>query len=169
LDAGYLFKESDVLFEQICSASSDVQILSAIELFLFKQLNPKKIDSRLLAAMKLIYDDGITNVAAISEKINLSSASVRNLFREGIGRPPKEVISILRINKILKSNQHSYSSLTELGYQHGYFDQAHFIHDFYDILGMTPSYYFSNNELVFDFYNSGRWKGNIFEPTKSEK
>jgi AraC-like DNA-binding protein len=81
-----------------------------------------------------------------------------------MGRPPKELISILRMNKILKSRPNPAMSLTDLCYQHGYFDQAHFIHEFKEVLGMTPSQYFNNQSLAFDFYNSGRWQGDIFDP-----
>jgi AraC-like DNA-binding protein len=164
LDARDVFKGIDALINKVYGAHSDVQILEAIEAFIAKQFNAQKIDLRLLEAMKLIYEDGLTNVAHIGEKINLSTTSVRNLFNKGMGRPPKELISILRMNKILKSRPNPAMSLTDLCYQHGYFDQAHFIHEFKEVLGMTPSQYFNNQSLAFDFYNSGRWQGDIFDP-----
>ncbi len=169
MNATDIFTHTDEFYEQLCSAKSEYETLVVIEKFLLKQLNPLKTDKRLLTAMKYIYDDGITNVSELSEKLNLSSTSVRNIFRDGIGRSPKEVVTILRINNILKSDINSFASLTELCYKNGYFDQSHFINDFRDSLGMTPSQYFNNNKLAFDFYNSGRWEGNIFEQSNLGK
>lgn len=151
------------LKERLFTAESDAQILSAIELFIRRNLNLHKVDQRLLHAMNLIYTQGITSVEAISQQINLSSTSVRNLFRDGIGQSPKNVMRILRTNKVLKSDPKSFSHFTELGYQAGYFDQSHFIHEFKGLIGMTPSQYFNHPNLAFDFYNYGRWEENIFE------
>lgn len=165
IDASHLFKELDmqILRERISLSTTDAEILDVLEQFILKQLNTSKSNDRLLAAMNLVYREGVTNVKEIGEKINLSSTSVRNLFREGVGRPPKEVITVLRINRILKSSPEKFSTLTEQCYEYGYFDQAHFIHDFSKIMGMTPSRYFKDKNLAFDFYNFGRWQGNIFD------
>lgn len=165
LDANHVFKKDNILplKEKIIEATTDDQILDAVEQFIAKQMTFSKVNERLFTAMNLVYHEGITNVQDIGDKINLSTTSVRNLFRDGIGRSPKEVISILRTNKILKSAQSEYSSLTEMCYKFGYFDQAHFIHEFSNIMGMSPSRYFNNKNLAFDFYNSGRWQGNIFD------
>jgi AraC-like DNA-binding protein len=164
VDASDVFNKLDVenLIEQIGLSINDFQIMNAVEAFIIKQVNFSKVNNRLLAAMNFVYNDGNSKVNEIANKINLSSTSVRNLFNEGIGRPPKEVITILRINKILKFKSDEFPSLTALGYHCGYFDQAHFIHEFSNTMGMSPSQYFNHNKLAFDFYNFGRWEGNIF-------
>lgn len=153
----------DVLSEQLALANNDFEIMRAVEGFIIQQLNEAKVDNRLLAAMNLVYDEGHTRVDEIASKINLSGTSVRNLFHEGIGRSPKDVITILRINKILKVKPEEFSSLTELSYHCGFFDQAHFIHEFKMTMGMSPRQYFNHPKLAFDFYNFGRWEGNIFD------
>jgi AraC-like DNA-binding protein len=168
IDANDVFKNTDFFYDQLCSARTDFEMLTTIEQFISKQLNTSKFNDRLLTAMKCIYDEGITTVSEISSKVNLSSTSIRNLFNERIGRSPKDLISILRINKILKSDINSFDSLTELGYHYGYYDQAHFIHDFQNVMGLSPKQYFNNDKLAFDFYNSGRWEGDIFGVDKLE-
>jgi AraC-like DNA-binding protein len=168
IDANDVFKNTDFFYDKLCNARSDVDILAAIEQFILQQFNPSKFNDRLHTAMKCIYEEGITSVSEISSKVNLSTTGIRNLFNERIGRSPKDLIGILRINKILKSDLNSFYSLTELGYHYGYYDQAHFIHDFQNVMGLSPKQYFSNNKLTFDFYNSGRWEGDIFGADKVE-
>lgn len=164
LDACDVFNKFDVeiLIEQISLSINDLQILQSVESFIIKQINYSKANPQLLAAMNLVYYEGYSKVNEIANKINLSTTSVRNLFNNGIGRSPKEIITILRMNKVLKIKPEEFSSLTSLSYNCGYFDQAHFIHDFKNTLGMSPGQYFSHNKLAFDFYNFGRWEGNIF-------
>ncbi len=152
----------EILIEQVVVSKNDLEIMNAVDAFVIKQINFSKENKRLLAAMNLVYNEGLSQVNEIASKINLSSTSVRNLFNDGIGRTPKEVITIVRMNKILKFKPDEFSSLTALSYHCGYFDQAHFVHDFSNTMGMTPSQYFNHDKLAFDFYNFGRWEGNIF-------
>jgi hypothetical protein len=35
-------------------------------------------------------------------------------------------------------------------------------------MGLSPKQYFNNDKLAFDFYNSGRWEGDIFGVDKLE-
>ncbi len=164
VDANDIFNrfELEMLKEKISFSMTDFQIMAAVEEFILKQLHVSKVNARLLTAMNLVYDDGYASVKEIAERVNLSTTSIRNLFHEGIGRSPKEVMAIRRIHKILKYQPKPNSNLTTLSYQSGYFDQAHFIHDFRETMGMTPGKYFTDSTLAFDFYNFGRWKGNIF-------
>lgn len=151
------------LYDHLYSSKSDFEVLSAIELFLQMHVNPSKEDKRLLYAVDLVYAKQVRSVEELSDAVNLSSTSLRQLFKDRVGQSPKEVLKILRLNQALKQAPGSYKSLTELSYALGYFDQAHFIHDFKTAFGITPRQYFQNNELTFDFYNFGRWDGNIFE------
>lgn len=151
-----------VLHNQLYESRSDLETLSAVELFLSRHINASKEDKRLMHAIGLVYEKRVRSVAELSEAINLSSTSLRQLFRDRVGQSPKEVIRILRLNEALRKRPGPEESMTDLCYSLGYFDQSHFIHDFKNTFGITPRSYFQNNELTFDFYNFGRWKGNIF-------
>lgn len=55
----------------------------------------------------------------------------RERFKEICGYSPKKYSSIMRFQKVLKKLFHSnYCDLSSLAVDNGYFDQAHFIHDF---------------------------------------
>lgn len=163
-DARHLFNAFDIeqFRDQLYKAESDREIITAIEAFFKAQFKSHKQNNRLQAAMNLIYSRQNETVQSLSHRLNISSTSLRTLFKDGIGQSPKEVMNILRIYQALHSNVNQFDHLTALGLSLGYFDQAHFVHDFQKVLGMSPRQYFSNDSLTFDFYNYGRWQGNIF-------
>jgi len=42
-------------------------------------------------------------------------------------------------------NLEQYTNLTDLAYENGYYDQAHFIKDFKAFTGMSPKQFFKDN------------------------
>lgn len=70
----------------------------------------------------------------------LSSRSVEMKFKQYVGLTPKKFANTIRFRKITENIYHGMSpaSLTHLAYQHGYFDQAHFIRTCQQMLGMSP-------------------------------
>lgn len=81
----------------------------------------------------------VSDVAA-SEKIHVRR--LEQLFYEYIGMSPKLVISRFRIQEAADRLRKSPDMrLTELSYELGYSDQAHFTNDFRRIIGCTPSEY----------------------------
>lgn len=164
MDASLVFENQSVLdlIEKIKSSKSDVDLLNAIESFVVFHYLDSKFDARVLKAMDLIYTKNIYHIDSISKHVNLSTTSLRNLFHSKIGRSPKAVSNIIRMNKTLKNfSLDAPLNLQNISFENGYFDQSHFINDFKKTLGCTPKQYFSNERLTFEFYNYGRWTGNI--------
>lgn len=171
IDLRLVFNKCDVdsLIERISLSRSDQDILLSIETFLFQQFLPKKENEALLLAIDMITKKNNYNVSDISNKINISSTTLRLLFRDFIGISPKDLIKINRITKVLNSQITHEQNLTQIANQVGYFDQSHFIRDFKSILDITPKEYFKNKNLTFDFYNYGRWTNNSFVAKKYQK
>ncbi|MDR2156716.1 MAG: helix-turn-helix domain-containing protein [Clostridiales Family XIII bacterium] len=64
----------------------------------------------------------------------------RKRFNKAFGCSPKQYSSIMRLQNTLKSLQWWHAdSLSALAIQQGYYDQAHFIHDFKKYMSMTPN------------------------------
>jgi len=143
---------------------SDLKIIAAIEHFVSFHVLENNYDPRILHAMNLIYNERRYNIDEICKEVNLSSTGLRNLFKNKMGRSPKDVAKIIRLNQTLKSyNPETKLSLQDIAFNNGYFDQAHFIHDFKSFIDLTPKEYFGNKTLTFDFYNYKRWSGDIFD------
>lgn len=82
------------------------------------------------------------SLAAITDEIGLSQRRFIQLFREEVGMPPKLYYRIRRFQEGL-GRIASGGDLTwiDLALSCGYYDQAHFIHDFRAFSGINPSTY----------------------------
>ena len=157
-NAADLFMKHDLgeLEESFSAALSDKEIINAAEKFLLKYRD-KEVDRTLLSAYQKISTVSYNRVSDLSLDLNISSRTLLNRFNDKIGLSPKELMRIFRINSALDIKKHMPQNLTDLAFKLGYFDQAHFIHDFKQTLGITPEQYFKNDLLISDFYNSERW------------
>jgi methylphosphotriester-DNA--protein-cysteine methyltransferase len=81
-------------------------------------------------------------VASVVDDIGLSQRRFIEIFRNEVGVTPKAFSRIRRFQHVLGSVEHaSEVDWTSVACAHGYFDQAHFIHDFRDFAGVSPSMY----------------------------
>jgi AraC-like DNA-binding protein len=93
-----------------------------------------------LAAQRLLYCRGRTDLSAIANSLGFSDSSWRRHFSTEIGVTPKRYFRILRfehaIGLKLKFPEWSW---TQVCLESGYYDQAHFIADCQTIARCTPS------------------------------
>jgi AraC-like DNA-binding protein len=81
-------------------------------------------------------------VRDVSDRVGLSSRRLMELFREQTGLTPKAFQRVRRFQHVLQSlRRQSDGNWAALAMDCGYYDQAHFIHDFRAFAGMTPSEY----------------------------
>jgi AraC-like DNA-binding protein len=85
---------------------------------------------------------GTRPVSEVVQRISLSPRRFGELFREEVGLSPKAFCRVRRFNEVLTRIE----SLTDVDWADvaascGYFDQAHFNHDFRAFAGLTPSDY----------------------------
>jgi AraC-like DNA-binding protein len=157
-DAETLFLKQDLfdLQEKLMHAQSDPEKVVAMEHFFWKYFKVT-VEKNILLACERIARNEYTRVSQLSSDLNVSPRTLLNKFNDKIGLSPKELMKIHRINSSLNIKVHNPGNLTDLAYKLGYFDQAHFIHDFKETLGITPEKYFGSKDLISDFYNLGRW------------
>jgi AraC-like DNA-binding protein len=83
-----------------------------------------------------------TSVAAVVERTGFSQRHFIASFRDEVGLTPKMFARITRFRRVIDSLQGSAQvDWSALALECGYFDQAHFIHDFRDFAGISPSAY----------------------------
>jgi AraC-like DNA-binding protein len=75
-----------------------------------------------------------------------SSRHLRRMFHESIGVGPKTFCRIIRFMSALRVlRRNPRPSLMDVALDAGYYDQAHFIHEFEDFYGSSPSTIFENS------------------------
>lgn len=82
--------------------------------------------------------DNIDNVAS---RYGITSRYLQKLFLQYTGLTPKLYQKINRFQNSLRRVTEMNSSLTDIAYDCGYFDQSHFIREFKSFTGYTPSAY----------------------------
>ena len=90
-------------------------------------------------------------ISGVTDQIGLSERRFIQLFAQHVGLTPKLFCRVQRFQKVLRHIARSASiDWTEIALSCGYFDQAHFIHDFRAFSGINPSSYVANKT---DFQN----------------
>jgi AraC-like DNA-binding protein len=82
-------------------------------------------------------------VAQIVDDVGMSQRRFIETFRNHVGVTPKAFARLRRFQHVLGAVEHlSEVDWAGVAVSCGYFDQAHFIHDFKEFAGVTPSIYF---------------------------
>jgi len=89
-------------------------------------------------------------VTELASTLGLSSRQLVRRFQNAVGVSPKE---FLRVNRFIRAARRlrkcANVSLTETAYDFGYFDQAHFNHEFREFAGMTPGEFVVATNVAF--------------------
>jgi AraC-like DNA-binding protein len=81
-------------------------------------------------------------VAAIGERLGLSPRRLIDRFSAHVGLTPKRFARVRRFQHIIRTlTRGDAPAWAELALAAGYFDQAHFIHDFKEFSGLHPTAY----------------------------
>jgi AraC-like DNA-binding protein len=96
-----------------------------------------RIDSVL---SEVIENGGDTTVEEMAKAVNISVRQLERQMQQRVGMPPAFFIRLCRFAKAwgLKE-EHPTMSWTNIVYQSGYYDQMHFIRDFKEFAGLSPS------------------------------
>lgn len=102
---------------------------------------------------------GLVSVNQISENFGKTRQYIAKTFKANVLYSLKRFIITVRILDLIQHKRKDPEmSLTELCYQYEYFDQSHFIRDFKQVCGVTPSVFLaispnSSYGIRFHFYN----------------
>lgn len=86
------------------------------------------------------------SISSLSEKHKISNKTLIKHFKKHLCISPSNFRKIVRFRKTLneKLDTKERLNLTRLSYGANYFDQAHMIHDFKSLTGLSPKRFFSN-------------------------
>jgi len=133
-----------VLYNRVKEALTREDKVSEIENWLSQVYNDNKcISKSILELIKAInHTKGIQPISLLEKHLGYSKRKIERLFNAQTGMSAKEYATNLRIEfarKLIKSNNST--SLTEIAYTLGYYDQAHFIKQFKKSTGLSPGEY----------------------------
>lgn len=141
LDNFIVRSDLDVVEEQLAEAKNAGERINIVERFLLKQLKTGSPDAMVFAAIGLIYQrKGNVRISELITKLHISQSPFEKRFRSTVGVSAKKFASIVRMKHIIDMHKTG-TALTGIGYEAGFYDQAHFIKEFKQFTGETPGGY----------------------------
>ncbi len=131
-------------------ATSVLELHAALDGLFLRLLAQRPGDHPLFPALQglRLKRESLPTIGAMASQSCYSERHLSRVASEQLGLSLKTYLRVLRVNRVLHSLQTSGPIDSALSL--GYFDQAHFIHDFKDICGITPAAFLRNKS---DFYN----------------
>lgn len=139
--------EINIVEEKLALALSDAERISIVEKFLLSRLRPHSADPVVLSAIRKIYEsNGDIRIAKLAKELCISQSPLEKRFRSIVGASPKKFASIVKLQKIISAADDK--KFSDIVYESGYFDQAHFIRAFKHHTGDTPQSFFRSRKKI---------------------
>lgn len=149
----------DALAPMVCSDiehaiwdENDVPgLIMALNRIFLSRLDGTGLHGTVAAAFdRIIAQKGNVRSRTIADDVFYSERQLNRLFQQHLGIPIKMLARIVRLNHALRLMQHPVASLAQTAELAAYFDQAHFIHDFKALCGITPQRYLENASIYYN-------------------
>lgn len=154
VDARLIWKsESERIGSLIQDANSNRQRIGLLQQFLLERyVQNHKIRDEAAPVIRTIQKlKGLPSIKALTKKLGFTERTLERRFMASVGMPPKQFSRITRfIHACQMLRSSSAESLTQITYDCGYYDQAHFIHDFKQYAGLTPGEFIHDQNTTFD-------------------
>jgi AraC-like DNA-binding protein len=113
-----------------------------LEQFLLMVMKPLDRYAAIAMALQKFERDPTTRVSEVTDKIGFSTRHFNQLFRDRVGLTPKLFCRVRRLQQALDLvSGKDRVDWADIAIACGYFDQAHFIHDFRTFANCTPAEY----------------------------
>ena len=139
------------LVQQIVQAKDTNERIAIIENFLLNSLNTKAtVDKIVMSTIDMLIETGGNNPISFILKSDLSKRrQLERKFANQIGISPKQLGKVIRLQAALKMLLDKKSEkLTQIAYESEYYDQAHFIRDFKEFTGTTPTEFLGDSNMI---------------------
>jgi len=130
------------LRDQLLAAPSAHGVLDVLEASFLAIWNQRAIHPATNFALQTFgADPSLTRIDAVADAAGLSPKRFIERFKAEVGLTPKRYCRLLRFQAAVRRAHRREVDWTRLAHDCGYFDQAHFNHEFREFSGLTPSAY----------------------------
>jgi AraC-like DNA-binding protein len=139
-----LWSRAGEIREQLLGAPSVDAMFAVLEKALLdRMVRPLEFHPAIVfARFHICRAPHVATIAGVVDRIGLSQRRFIELFRDQIGLSPKSFCRVRRFQRVLQTVHRKESvDWVQVALDGGYYDQAHFIHDFQAFAGMTPAAY----------------------------
>ncbi len=148
--------KSDILISQDLSLENDEKIFEALEHYVLEKVKFVEVDSMSSFIAQSVIKSPIRNdVNQVLSQIGLSKRRIEQRFLASTGLSIGSFTRKVRFQKAVSLVQTLHNtSLTQIGYEAGYFDQSHFISEFKSFTAISPLAFSKQNSALKNFISS---------------
>lgn len=135
-------KQANQVLESVFEAPDDLSRVEVLNRFFSQKLLPETAQEAYVehTLSQLYQSTGSCRLANLEQQLGITGRQLERIFRAKVGLSPKEVGRFIRLNAAFtRLNKNPDQSLSNLAYELGYFDPAHFSKDFTRLTGLSPS------------------------------
>lgn len=143
------------LEEQINEALTTQERIAIIEKFLTKIIAKGKSVNKAteVAIGKIIQNSGLVSVNGIAKEVGISQRQLERHFLQKVGVSPKFFSRIIRLKNVLSALQSQQNqNLSDLALSFGYYDHAHFTHEFKEFAGKSPGEFLKTENRMSELF-----------------
>lgn len=153
IDATKLWgNDSEKIIKELQTLNSLEERVKSVKRFLLKKLKQhKKEETETDNAIKLIRKNkGTLTIEEVCAETGLSKKHLERKFLSTVGIMPKAFSRVTRFLNICHNlEEYKGKTLTQLTYECGFYDQAHFIKEFKAFSGFIPKQFFEKENIYF--------------------
>ena len=145
------------LREQLLGAQTIERMFQLVEAFLLQAGRDTLVKNNFTRCMEyalrsIIHEPTSRRIDQLSHEIGYSQKHFINRFREQVGISPKQYLKIMRFQSVIRSiEKNTFIDWSTIALESGYYDQAHFIHDFKQFSGFTPNAYMQKKAVTLNY------------------
>jgi len=129
------------LREQLLAASSPEMKLRVLEAALLTRFDRRAgTDEGIVLAASLL--ERGASIAEVAARVGVSRRTLARRFQTSVGLSPKRFARVRRLQRLVGSIRGPHDTdWCDVAAVHGFVDQAHLVHDFRELAGITPTAY----------------------------
>lgn len=157
---------------RIMEAHGFQECIRLIEACLLKLLRVSSARDAYLdhAVNSFYYGHASVSPAKLCDDMGLGLRQFQRRFKSSMGMSPKRFIRLSRFQHMVKSLLlNGAESMIDTALSHGFYDQAHFIHDFKEFSGLAPCGFLESQKNMTHFYNRSRPEMSSLQSPTTEK
>lgn len=131
--------------ERIATAATDEERIGVLQAFLLRRLERHRKPDVSGLVRALWRTPPPVRIDRIADSLGIGQRRLERTFETSLGMTPKHLTRLTRFLRACRSLREAPDArLTGIAYDAGFYDQAHFIHEFRTFAGMTPGKFAAN-------------------------
>lgn len=134
--------------ERLGTAATDQERVDTVQAFLLRRLDKHRRPDVTGLVRALWRTPPPVRIDRIAESLGIGQRRLERTFETSLGMTPKHLTRLARFLRACRSLREAPDArLTGVAYDAGFYDQAHFIHEFRTFAGMTPGEFAANSRV----------------------